>query len=71
MRRERLATRAGRKAQTAIEYMLLLTICALIAFAGFRLFFQPGKRVRNGFELYFNNVSNALIGPSPNVQSLP
>jgi Flp pilus assembly pilin Flp len=54
-----------RKGQTAIEYMLLLTICALIVFAGFRTFFQPGERARNGFDLYFNKVSNSIMGPAP------
>lgn len=54
-----------KKAQTAIEYMLLLTICALIVFASFKTFFAPEGRVRNGLDLYFNKVSNEVMGSEP------
>jgi Flp pilus assembly pilin Flp len=56
-----------KKAQTAIEYLLLLTICALIVFLALRTFFQEGGRVRNGLELYFNKVSNKVMGDKPNI----
>jgi len=59
------------KAQTAIEYMLLLTICALIVFASFKTFFEPDGRVGNGLDLYFNKVSNSLMGPAPSLPALP
>jgi len=54
----------SRRAQTAIEYLLLLTICALIVFFAFRTFFSEGGRVRNGLDLYFNKVSNKVMGPA-------
>ena len=53
--------------QTAIEYMLLLTICALIVFAAFKTFFGPSGRVRNATEIYFNKVSNGVMGSAPNI----
>lgn len=59
------------RGQTAIEYMLLLTICALIVFAGFKTFFTPGGRVRNGLDLYFNKVSNSVMGPAPSLTTTP
>ncbi len=62
---ERKEKRISRKAQTAIEYMLLLTICALLVFASFRVFFEPEGRVRNGLDLYFNKVSESVMGPAP------
>lgn len=55
------------KAQTAIEYLLLLTICALIVFVAFKTFFEPGGRVRNGLDLYFNKVSNKVMGDAPDL----
>jgi Flp pilus assembly pilin Flp len=58
-------------AQTAIEYLLLLTICALIVFAGFRTFFEPGGRVRNGLDLYFNSVSGNLMGDGASLDTTP
>lgn len=54
------------KGQTAIEYLLLLTICALIVFFMFKTFFSDGGRVRNGLDLYFNKVSNKVMGNAPN-----
>jgi|GEM_PF-1028381 len=53
------------KAQTAIEYLLLLTIAALIVFASFNTFFSPGGRVQNGLDLYFNKVGNGIMGNAP------
>ena len=51
--------------QTAVEYMLLLTICALIVFTAFNTFFSPGGRVRNVTEDYFNKVSSNIMGDEP------
>mgnify|MGYP001589023181 CR=1 FL=1 len=56
---------SAKNAQTAIEYLLLLTICALIVFVSFKTFFSPEGRLRNGLELYFNNVSNKVMGNVP------
>jgi len=55
------------KAQAAIEYLLLLTICALIAFFVFRTFFDEdeGGRARNVSEEYFTEVQNQLMGEPP------
>lgn len=49
------------KAQTAIEYLLLLTICALIAFVIFRTFFSPGGRAREAALDYFNAVHEEIV----------
>lgn len=53
------------RGQTAIEYMLLLTICALIVFTAFKTFFLPGGRVRNATESYFNAVGSSVMGNAP------
>ena len=61
------------KGQTAIEYMLLLTICALIAFVSFRTFFgEPDQEplndaVKNPMQTYFNEVQDGIMGPAPNL----
>ncbi len=53
------------KAQTAIEYLLLLTICALIAFVVFRLFFNEGGRAREAANQYFFKVQEGVVGDPP------
>lgn len=55
----------SRKAQTAIEYLLLLTICALIAFVVFRLFFNEGGRARDVANQYFLKVQEEIVGEPP------
>lgn len=65
MRRMLIGKMFDSAGQTAIEYMLLLTICALIVFAAFKTFFGPGGNVRNATEGYFNKVSNSIMGSAP------
>ncbi|MDP8266849.1 MAG: hypothetical protein P9M07_07915 [Candidatus Aceula meridiana] len=54
------------KGQAAIEYLLLLTICALIAFFVFRSFFdEESGRARQATNAYFTEVQNHLMGEPP------
>ncbi|MDD3374116.1 MAG: hypothetical protein PHY73_00100 [Candidatus Omnitrophica bacterium] len=50
------------KGQIAIEYLLLLTICALVAFLGFKTFFGEDGQVRDAATNYFVKVQNAIVG---------
>ena len=50
------------KGQIAIEYLLLLTICALVFFLGFRTFFEDGGQVSDVSTNYFAKVQNAIVG---------
>lgn len=61
---ERLRLLAN-KAQTALEFMLLLAIVAAIVLVGFRLFL-PKSRVAS--EKYFNALGNQLTGPGPSAE---
>ncbi len=65
MRRMLIGKMFDSAGQTAIEYMLLLTICALIVFAAFKTFFSPGGNVHSTTENYFNKVSSNIMGPEP------
>ena len=53
------------KGQIAIEYLLLLTICALVTFWGFKTFFQEGGAVRDPMTNYFAKVQGEISGPVP------
>ncbi len=60
------------KGQTAIEYTLILTICALIAFVSFRIFFSEtgtpeNAAIQNPTQTYFNEVQDAIMGDAPNI----
>lgn len=50
------------KAQTALEFVLLLAIVAAITLVGFKAFLPKS---RGASEKYFNIVGNAITGPSP------
>lgn len=65
MRRMLIGKMFDSAGQTAIEYMLLLTICALIVFAAFKTFFAPGGNVNKPTEAYFNKISSNIMGPAP------
>ncbi|HOD12052.1 MAG TPA: hypothetical protein PKO44_03020 [Candidatus Omnitrophota bacterium] len=65
MRRMLIGKMFDSAGQTAIEYMLLLTICALIVFAAFKTFFAPGGNVNKPTEAYFNKISSNIMGPEP------
>jgi Flp pilus assembly pilin Flp len=51
-----------KQAQTAIEYMLILTAVVAIALIGMRVY--PSK-VGNQVESYFNQAANELMGKAP------
>jgi len=51
-----------RKAQTAIEYMLLLAVVVAIVLIGFRNWLPMTHAAAN---LYFNNVSQGILGMAP------
>ena len=55
------------KGQIAIEYLLLLTICALVTFWGFKTFFQEGGAVRDPMTNYFVKVQGELMGDAPDL----
>ncbi len=50
------------KGQIAIEYLLILTVCALVAFGGFKLFFEEGGEVRGPMTSYFTKVQREIVG---------
>ena len=52
----------SRKSQTAIEYLLLFTITAIIVFVGFRTLLPRMGEVSNA---YFNVASNGIMGQPP------
>ena len=54
--------RTEKSAQTAVEYMLLLTLVAIIVFFGFR-FMLPRSQVIS--ESFFNKISNAIMDEAP------
>ena len=51
-----------KKAQTAVEYMLLLGVVTAIALLGFKEFLP---RVNRASEVYYNHAANAILGPPP------
>ncbi len=67
MRNTRQDQAGFKKAQTAIEYLLLLTICALIAFVFLRTFFVPGGKVKESLDLYFCKIKDKVAGSAPNI----
>ena len=56
------AFRQIRKAQVAIEYLLLLGVVAAVVMVGFRVFLP---KARNSSEHYFNETTRAILGPPP------
>ena len=48
--------------QTAIEYLLLFTIVAIIVFVGFKNTLPKTQEVSTG---YYNKVSNLIMGEAP------
>lgn len=50
------------KAQTAVEYLVLLGVTTVIVLVGFKEFLP---KVNRSTELYFNYASNAILGPPP------
>jgi len=55
-------TKKALKAQTAIEYMLLLAVVVAIVLIGFRNWLPM---THAGANLYFNNVSQGILGMAP------
>ena len=54
-----LQKRKLKKAQTAIEYLLLFAIAAIIVFIGFKTILPKSGEVSTA---YFNKVANAIMG---------
>ncbi|MCK5081819.1 MAG: class III signal peptide-containing protein [Candidatus Omnitrophica bacterium] len=52
----------GRRAQTAIEYLLLLMVVVVIVLVGFKLSLP---RVREASNLYYNRAAPAILGEPP------
>ena len=52
-----------KKAQSAVEYLLLLAVVAVIVFVGFKTTILPQtQQVSSG---YFNKVANGIMGEPP------
>ncbi len=49
--------------QTALEYMILFAIVAVVVFAGFKTLLP---QVQNSSEGYYNSVANVIMGENPN-----
>ena len=60
MREFHKASKSG--GQTALEYMILLGIVAAIVLVGFKIYLPKS---RGASEIFFNTVSNALLGAPP------
>ena len=54
----------NRKAQTAIEYLLLLTVTAVIVFIGFKTIVPRSGQVS---ERFFNKVANGIMDTPPDL----
>ncbi|MFA5088888.1 MAG: hypothetical protein WC552_07625 [Candidatus Omnitrophota bacterium] len=53
----------GREGQTMIEYMLLLGMVVVIVLAAFKTLVP---KTYNAADLYFNTISNGIMGPPVN-----
>ncbi len=53
---------ANRKAQTALEYLLILALVAAIVFVGFKTLLPNTQASANAF---FNAVSRGIVGEPP------
>jgi hypothetical protein len=52
----------NRKAQTALEYLLILGTVMVIVLTGWKVFLP---RVQNSSDLYFNRVNYGIAGKGP------
>ena len=59
----RFTKRNVKKAQTAIEYLLLLSIVAIVVFTGFRTVLSRSQKASGD---YFNKAREGIVGPPPN-----
>ena len=51
-----------RKAQTAVEYLLLLTTIATIVLIGFRIYLP---RIQDTANIYYNRAAPGILGTPP------
>ena len=56
-----------RRAQTAVEYLLLLGVTTAIALVGFKVFLP---KVTKSSEGYYNKAANVILGPPPDLAIL-
>lgn len=52
----------SRGGQTAIEYLLIFTIVAVVVLVAFKSFLPRTNVIAND---YFNRVADAIMGPTP------
>ncbi len=52
----------NKKAQTALEYMLLLTVVMTVVLVGFRAYLQDAQEASN---ILYNRIAPAILGEAP------